>query len=488
MLTSPDWLRHQALTHPTRLALVTPEGRWTFRALDHEVARVAGILRQRGVGAQQRVAFHLLPSASTVFLIHALTRLRAVMVPLNTRLTAPELRRLLVDADPALVVHDGRLGLSAPCPEIAIQELLRESPEDAVYDAQLSFEDLHALVYTSGTTGRPKGVELTVGNQWWSAVGFALNAGLDPGDRWMHVMPLFHVGGLTILFRSLIHGSAVVLEPRFDAFRVYQRMRDEGCTLLSVVPTMLYRLIALNDPAPPQLRLVLLGGAPAPAALVHAAWDKGYPAVPTYGLTETCSQIVTLDPSAVRERATTSGRPNLPTEVRIVREGRSVAAGEFGEIWVRGPTVARGYWHNPAETQATFGDGWLKTGDWGALDAEGFLTVTDRVKDIIIRGGENVYPSEVEARLKEVPDVVDAAVFGLPDPEWGQIVAAALVLKPETSLTPAALRTYLSASLASYKMPSKYFRVEDIPRNASGKILRTALMERAGSWKEWTCE
>ncbi|MCY0897809.1 MAG: o-succinylbenzoate--CoA ligase [Firmicutes bacterium] len=485
MVFSPDWLHHQAMVHPERLALKTADGQWTFRGLDQAVGRLAGVLRDRGIAQESRVAFHLWPSAATVMLIHALTRLQAVAVPLNTRLTTQELMALIQDAEPDLVVHDGRLALTGPLPSVAIDELITQNPSSPVDDAVLDFDALHAIVYTSGTTGRPKGVQLTVGNQWWSAVGFALNAGLHAHDRWLHVMPLFHVGGLTIVFRSVIHGSAIILEPRFDAESAWQVMSRESCTLLSVVPTMLYRLLALPEQAPASLRLVLLGGAPAPVELIHRAWNKGYPAVPTYGLTETCSQIVTLDPDDVFHRAASSGRPNLPTEVRIVRDGRPMPAGEPGEIWVRGPTVARGYWRHPDATRDAFLDGWFKTGDWGALDADGFLTVTDRVKDIIIRGGENIYPSEVEARIRTVAGIRDVGVFGLEDPEWGQIVAAAVVVDPAVPLTLETLQKHLSNQLASYKMPSKYFRVDEIPRNASGKILRTVLVQRARGLREW---
>ncbi|MDA8207000.1 MAG: o-succinylbenzoate--CoA ligase [Thermaerobacter sp.] len=484
MTSSPDWLRHQADVHPDRPALITPAGRWSFAELDARVGTVAASLSELGVTGGNRVAYLLPATAEQVMLVHALTRMGAVLVPLNTRLTPDELAPILIDADPRLVIHD-QSPLPAPpgVLSLSVREVLGGGAGRRPTGGRLRFDALHALVYTSGTTGRPKGVELTIANQWWSAVGFALNGGLQAQDRWLHVMPLFHVGGLTILFRSVIHGSTVVLEPRFDAGRTYELMVQEEITLVSVVPTMVHRLLALNKKAPSSLRLALLGGAPASIELLQRARRQGYPVVPTYGMTETCSQVVTLDLDQVSERKASSGHPNLPTEIRIVRDGTDCAPEELGEIWVKSPSVARGYWRNPQATAQAFADGWLKTGDIGFVDADGYLTVTDRLKDLIVRGGENVSPREVEDLILSYPGVRDAAVFGLSHPEWGQIVAAALVTGTDVTLGP--LRLFLSNHLASYKMPSVYFRLEEIPRNAGGKILRTELLQLAQTMPRW---
>lgn len=486
MTSSSDWLHYQAEIQPNKEALVTPKSRWTFQRLDADVARLAGILRGLGVHPGDRVAYLLPSGAPHVILAHALTRLHAILVPLNTRLTPTEREPIFHNSDPALLIYDATLSASAWSRQsiaIEIQDLMSRPSSDPVTDTHLDFDERHALVYTSGTTGIPKGVEITVGNQWWSAVGFALNAGINPSDRWLHVMPLFHVGGLSILFRGVIHGSTVVLEPRFDAKTVYGQLQEQEITLISVVPTMIRRLLALGHNAPPHLRLALLGGAPASPELIQEARQQGYPVVPTYGLTETCSQVVTMRNDEVLQRLGSSGHPNLPTEIRIQHQGRNLPVGTLGEIAVKGPTVSKGYWRNPSVTAQTFRDGWLMTGDMGMLDADGYLTVIDRVKDRIIRGGENIYPTEVESQLKAHPAIKDAAVFGLSDPEWGQIVAAACVLTEDLKMTE--LRNFLSNRLASYKMPTTYFRVEDIPRTASGKILRTHLIESASTLREW---
>lgn len=486
MTVSPDWLHYQAEVHPDRLALVGQGRHWSFAELDADVAQLAGILADQGIQRGKRVAYHLAAQPRQVLLVHALTRLHAVLVPLNIRLTMPELAPILLDADPALVIHDGVL---AQWPQglrvITMDNLNSAAATHPITQAQLSFNDLHTLIYTSGTTGRPKGVELTVANHWWSAQGFALNAGLAATDRWLNVMPLFHVGGLTILFRSVIHGSTVYLEPRFDARAAHALMSSQAITLLSVVPTMLQRLLDLDADAPPSVRQVLLGGAPAPGPLIDEARRRGYPAVPTYGMTETCSQVVTQEiQTGLASRS--SGHANLPTQIRIVKDTYPCPPGQVGEIWIQGPTVARGYWRNPEATRKTFIDGWLKTGDVGYLNQNGHLTVTGRLGDIIIRGGENIYPREIEDQLLAYPTIEDVAVFGLDHAEWGQEVACAIVANGSLSL--AELRTFLSNSLASYKIPSTYFRMDAIPRNAAGKVLRRRLVDQAKITPRWVDE
>lgn len=481
MTVSPDWLHYQAEVHKDRTALVTSEGRWSFQQLDSDTAHVAAILKGLGVAAGDRVAYHFTPSRHQVLIVHALTRLKAVLVPLNTRLTEPELDRILIDADPHFIIHDTDrqkwpLNLTA----LKVDQITALHSQDTIAPRELAFDDLHALIYTSGTTGHPKGVELTVGNQWWSAQGFALQAGLFPNDRWLNVMPLFHVGGLTILFRSVIHGSTVFLESRFNAQSAHTLMEQEDITLLSVVPTMLHRLLELGRPAPASLRLVLLGGAPATQALIHKARREGYPVVATYGMTETSSQVVTQD---IHDEGPSSGHANLPTQIRIVSDGRDCPSDQLGEIWIKGPTVARGYWRQPKETQSVFLDGWLKTGDLGVLDEWGLLTVTDRIKDTIIRGGENIYPREVENLLLNIPGVTDAAVFGYPDTHWGEVVACMIVA--DTKLSRRDIQSFLSNKLASYKIPSMYFRADTIPRNPAGKVLRRQLASQAEALTEW---
>ncbi len=477
---TPDWLHHQAELHPHQLALATGEDHWSFAKLDDEAARLAGALIDRGILPGDRVAYHLQAHAGHVTLVHALTRIGAVLVPLNTRLTENELSPILDNAEPSLLIHDQRRpDWPSSIPHLSLDALKREIPSRVIDQAVLNFNEAHALVYTSGTTGTPKGVELTLGNQWWSAIGFALNASTLSSDRWLNVMPLFHVGGLTILFRSVILGSTVFLEPRFDPQTIYNRLQVERITLVSLVPTMLSRLLHLPQNAPSTLRLVLLGGAPAAPHLIEQARQRGYPVVPTYGMTETCSQIATGEGG----EEIALGHPNLPTRIKIMRNGAECPREQPGEIWISGPTIAKGYWRNAEATKKAFEGDWLKSGDWGSLGQDGYLKVVGRIKDIIIRGGENVFPGEVEEQMRLIPAIRDAAVFGLDDKEWGQRVAAALVCDEPISLSEIA--EFLSKRLAAYKIPSVYFRIEAVPRNPGGKILRNRLPQLAATTPRW---
>jgi O-succinylbenzoic acid--CoA ligase len=318
----------------------------------------------------------------------------------------------------------------------------------------------HSIIYTSGTTGRPKGAILTYGNHYWSAIASALNLGTLPDDRWLACLPLFHVGGLAILLRGVIYGIAVVLHERFEPDRVNHAIDHEQVTIVSVVATMLERMLADRGerPFPNTLRCVLLGGGPAPLPLLERALALGAPVFQSYGLTETASQVATLAPEDVRSKVGSAGKPLMGTQVRIEADG---------EILVRGPTVSPGYLH-----QAPHGE-WLHTGDVGRLDDEGYLYVLDRRDDLIVSGGENVYPAEVEATLLAHPAVEEVGVYGLPDPEWGQTVCAAV--KPRTAVTAEELLAFCRQRIAGYKVPRTVQFVDALPRTASGKLLRREL-------------
>jgi O-succinylbenzoic acid--CoA ligase len=338
----------------------------------------------------------------------------------------------------------------------------------------------HSIIYTSGTTGRPKGAVLTYGNHLWSALGSCLNLGLHADDRWLACMPLFHVGGLSILLRSVIYGIPVVVHGAFDPAAVNRAIDRDGVTIVSVVSVMLQRMLEERGgrPYPPSLRCVLAGGGPVPEDLLRACAERGVPVVQTYGLTEAASQVATLAPEDALRKLGSAGKPLPPTEVRIADgEGRPLPPGAPGEILVRGPTVMAGYRGRPEETAGALRDGWLHTGDVGYLDAGGYLYVLDRRSDLIISGGENVYPAEVETALREHPDVLDAGVFGVPDARWGQTVAAAVVRRPRSGVTEGGLQAHCGERLAPYKVPRYVRFVEALPRNAAGKLLRQALRE-----------
>jgi O-succinylbenzoic acid--CoA ligase len=292
---------------------------------------------------------------------------------------------------------------------------------------------------------------------------------------------LYHVGGLSIVWRSALYGTAVALpppRPSFDPGGLWDDLHRLRASLISLVPTMLYRLLqAVAAPPPAFLRVALIGGAAAGPEVLNPALARGWPLALTYGLTEATSQVATAAPPQVRRKPGSVGRPLLFTQVSVRDDaGRPLPAGQVGEIWVRGPVVFAGYWpSDAAATPAVFVEGWLRTRDAGYLDADGDLWVLARRADLIVTGGENVTPQEVEAVLRQHPAVADAAVVGLPDPEWGQIVAAAVVPQPERSLSPEDLQAYCRTHLAGYKIPRRFVFVDALPRTASGKLRRAAV-------------
>jgi o-succinylbenzoate---CoA ligase len=454
-LSTPDWLRQRAATTPRRTALIHQEHNWSFADLDDAVDAAAAQLQSRGVRAEDRIGIRAANSAGYVVAVHALMRLGAVLVPINTRLAETEIAHQTEDAQLALTLDDDDLA----------QLLVTDRKSGRVPEREFAMDAWQSIVYTSGTTGRPKGAILTYGNHWSSAVASALNLGLLPNDTWLVCLPLFHVGGLSILLRSVICGMTSLVQPRFDAAEVNRAIDEHGVSIVSVVSTMLDRMLSLRDgrPYPSSLRCVLLGGGPAPLPLLERAAALGVPVVQTYGLTETASQLTTLAPEDALRKLGSAGKPLMGSQIRI---------GPDGEITLRGPSVSPGYLHAASSVDDA---GWLHTGDLGYLDGEGYLYVLDRRDDLIVSGGENVYPAEVEAALLAHPAVAEAGVVGIPDLEWGRSVAAFIVPLDGSLVTAEDLIAFCRQRLAAYKVPRTIVFRECLPRNAAGKLLRREL-------------
>jgi o-succinylbenzoate---CoA ligase len=469
MVTSGCPVRDRAQATPEGAALVAGERRWTWAALHREVARIGGALRAFPVAAGDRVAVLAANDPATVVLLFALRRVGAALVPLNVRLTAPELRaqrdrvrpRLLLADEARRDVLPGALPLDGWAGSTV--EPLEGAPDDPGQD--------WALLFTSGTTGQPKAARLTVGAFDALARASAANLGPRPGNRLLCNLPLFHVGGLGMAVRCAHDGSTLVLHPRFDAEATVRAVRDDGITHLSLVARTLEECLDAGL-QPGQLRAVLLGGGPVPPALVERARRAGIPVLLTYGLTEACSQVTTERPGEADGR--TAGGPLPGLEVRILDgDGRPVREGEEGTIAVRGPTLMRGYLDDDAATAGALRGGWLHTGDLGRLDARGRLTVLARRTDLILSGGENVYPAEVEAVLATHPGVAEVAVVARPDARWGQVPVAVVVPRQAASLED--LRGWARARLAGFKVPAEVVPVTALPRTAAGKVDRAAV-------------
>jgi O-succinylbenzoic acid--CoA ligase len=436
-----NWLSQRAQTCPDRCAVIADGVQMTYAELEREATATARRLAARGARRGATVAVMLPAGLEYVVLLHALMKLGAVVYPVNTRLSEPELRAELVRAEPLLTVNG--------MPDLGLTEadlpLLGEHDLDAP----------HCRILTSGTSGGPRPVSLTYGNHLWSAVGSAFNLGVEPTDRWLCCLPLFHVGGLSIVMRSVIYGTAAVVHDGFDVDRVASSLEGDGVTVVSVVATQLSRLLVAGVDLLP-LRAVGVGGGPVPGAVLEEAIGRGVTVVQTYGLTETASQVTTLSPADAERKVGSSGRPLLTTHLRI----------QDDEILVQGPTVAPG---------AADEDGWLHTGDLGRIDEDGFLYVTGRRGEMIVSGGENVLPDEVEEVLMRHPAVAEAAVVGRADPEWQEAVTAVVVLRGDVAITVEELQSHCATQLAGYKVPKRVEFVAELPKTGSGKLMRRAL-------------
>jgi o-succinylbenzoate---CoA ligase len=488
--TFPDWLRRRASSNPDRLAVIADTTKLTFAELDHRVDLAAQWLASLGVVSGDHIALHLPNSIAFVQLVHAISRLGAVLVPINLRLTPGEIAWQLGDVqasqmistEPSKSLSDA---IRQSSPSTRITQIDPHHPDFGTDSAPSEFvpaeyhraDETHSIVYTSGTTGRPKGAMLTYGNHWWSALGSGLNLGIHTDDRWLAVLPLFHVGGLSILLRSVIYGITVVMHESFDPATVNRSISEDRVTIISVVSTMLRRMLEIqgNNPYPNWLRCVLLGGGPAPRPLLAECASRNIPVNQTYGLTEAASQIATLAPDDALRKLGSAGKPLYPNELAIGVDDRRAHPGEPGEILVRGPIVTAGYFAHPEATVAALKDGWFRTGDAGYLDEDGYLYVLDRRDDLIVTGGENVYPAEVEAVLSGHPDIIEAGVIGIPDEEWGQRIAAVITCvdgSPDLD----ELRNWCRRYLAGYKIPAEFQCTGNpLPRNAGGKLLRRQL-------------
>ncbi|MEZ4516495.1 MAG: o-succinylbenzoate--CoA ligase [Chloroflexota bacterium] len=336
---------------------------------------------------------------------------------------------------------------------------------------------IQAIVFTSGTTGRPKGAMLTYANHFYNAVGSAFRLGILPSDQWLVCMPLYHVGGMAIILRACLYGIAVILHDGFSPERVSSDLERLPISIVSLVPTMLFRLLPISQPERwKSLRFVLLGGGAATAELLQAAHQVGIPVATTYGLTEAASQVATMPPTQALGKPGSVGKPLLFTQVRITDEsGTRLEQGEIGEIRVHGPGVFDGYYGNEQATERALPSGELRTGDLGYLDSDGDLWVVQRRSDLIVSGGENVYPAEVEQVLMQHPAVSAVCVVGLSDPEWGQRVAGLVVAEEVGSADD--LIAFARLHLAAYKVPRTLVLADELPLTGSGKISRTAVAD-----------
>ena len=482
--TTADWLSARVRATPHKAFLHIEAETVSFANVDRLVrATIAVIRAHTNVSAGDHVALLMTNGLASVVSLLALMRLGAVIVPFNTRLTADELKWQFANSDCRLLICErddearARAVTDAVLVFPGVSNLTATDEADA--PARIDLDRDFAIIHTSGTSGRPKAAILTYNNIFQSAFGSAFRLGVLPDDRWLCILPLYHVGGLSIILRSLIYGTAVELMPakHFDTAAVNRLLAERPISLISLVPTMLTRLLdAKTQPWNPRLRLVLLGGEATPVALVSRCLEEGIPIAPSYGLSEAASQVATATPDLLQTKPGSVGKPLLFTELRVLDErGYDAAPGTPGEIIIRGPQVMRGYYNDPTATKKALRSGWLHTGDIGYLDDDGDLVVLQRREDLIVSGGENIYPAEVETALQEHPAVEEVIVIGLEDAKWGQRVAAAIQMGEGRGASEDEISAFAREKLASYKVPRDIRFVSSFPRTSSGKIIRRDL-------------
>jgi len=484
-----DPLTARASSTPDRTAVIASEtGRtWTYEELFDDADSLAGRIAAVCDGRPDRLGIAMETGIDFVRATHAAWRLGTAIVPLDTREPGDRLDFLAEKAAVDAVVTTDRTAAAVTdvegrpifsVDETAVDGVASLPVHDGGTTPRARYpSDTHLIMFTSGTTGEPTGVKLTLTNLFASAIASAFRLGLTRADRWLVSVPMVHMGGLAPLIRSTLYGTGVVLQREFEPAETAAAMTDFDVTGVSFVPTMLSRLLEAGWSAPESLRFVLLGGAAAPRDLIERSEAAGVPAFPTYGMTETASQVATATPTQAFENPGTVGQPLMFTKVAIIDDGESAPPGETGEIVIDGPTVTPGYLDD-AETRDVFDQRGLHTGDLGYRDADGRLYVVGRIDDQIVTGGENVDPDEVESVIESLSSVAESAVVGISDEEWGERVGALVVPENGTEPQPDEIEAVCGEELASFKVPKSITFGETIPRTVSGTVDREAVIER----------
>ncbi|GAA4318714.1 long-chain fatty acid--CoA ligase [Streptomyces venetus] len=492
-----SWPARRARKTPHRTALIHGDTTRTYADLYARTTRLAHALRERGVRRGDRIAYLGPNHPSYLETLFAAGTLGAVFVPLNTRLAGPEIAYQLADSGAkALVYGPSHAGLVAGLPgstdvrtylEVGAEyeeSLASASPEPI--DAPVAPDDTCIIMYTSGTTGRPKGAMLTHGNLTWNAINVLVDTDLIADERALVSAPLFHTAGLNMLtLPVLLKGGACVLVEAFDPDSTFDLVERHHITFMFGVPTM-FDQVARHPRWPDadlsSLRILTCGGSPVPTPLIAAYQERGLTFLQGYGMTEAAPGTLFLDAEHAIGKAGSAGVPHFFSDVRVVRPDLApVDVGEVGEVVVRGPHVMPGYWGLPEETAASFADGWFRSGDAAQIDEDGYVHIVDRIKDMIISGGENIYPAEIEDQLLAHPDIVECAVIGVPDDKWGEVPRAVVVPREGAALDPDEVLASLAGRLAKYKIPKSVVLADELPRTASGKLLKSRVRKRYGS-------
>lgn len=485
--TIPNLLKKRAYLTPNRIAFIFNEQKISFLKLYQESLSVAEKLTTLGAKRHDHVGVLLKNHIDTVYILFALQLLGCRAVLLNNRLTSEEIYWQIKDSNSVILLAEesfakvvDELSTKVSFKVLLSKQLFIQDRTPFKIAEETTLNDICSIMYTSGTTGNPKGVLQSYGNHWWSATGSAYNLGINDQDRWICTVPLFHISGYSILMRGIIYGMTIILHEGFNEDNIISDIVYNHATVISVVTTMVSRILnhLENRTLPETFRCMLVGGGPVPKSLLEACVDKNIPVYQTYGMTETASQVVTLSPEDSLKKLGSAGKPLFPVQLKIVTStGIEAQPKETGEIKVKGPNVTSGYLNRPSESKEKIQNGWLHTGDIGYFDEEGFLYVLDRRSDLIISGGENIYPAEIEGVLLSHDHVVDAGVIGKNDSIWGQVPIAIVVKQEGSNLTAELLAEYCQQKLAKFKVPKNIVFIDELPRNAARKLMRHKLRE-----------
>jgi fatty-acyl-CoA synthase len=494
-----SWPVRRRRLSPAHVAFEHGATRRTYAELDDRTRHLAAALRSLGVERGDRVAY-LGPNDPTLLeTLFAATALGGVFVPLNWRLTAPELTYIAADCGATLLVHAAQMTGTATAVVADGSTALRHQVElgppfegmatgggqagaavPAPIDAPVGLDDPAVIIYTSGTTGRPKGATLSHGNITWNCVNALVDTDLASDEVALVCAPLFHVAALNMVsLPILMKGGTVVLTGGFDPDVALELIARHGVTVMFGVPAMfnaMSQVPAFASADLSSLRRLLCGGAPVPLSTIRTYLDRGIPFLQGYGMTETSPGALFLGAERAADKAGSAGVASFFTDVRVVRpDGSEVEPGEKGEVVVAGPNVMRGYWNRPEATAEVMDGDWFRSGDVAIVDDDGYVTIVDRMKDVIISGGENIYPAEVEDVIYGHPGVAECAVIGVPHARWGEVGRAIVVRRAGAALDEEALLQHLDGRLARFKMPRSVVFTERLPRSGAGKVLKAEL-------------
>lgn len=502
-----DWLAKRAELSPNKIALVdvATGRRWTYAQFNERASRFAEFLRDEWkIQEGERVAILAYNSSDYFEILYGCAKVGAILVCLNWRLALPELELIVNDASPRALIYSPdfseaahylkehttatllmALGEKAPEGEWAYEKALAQASGQPIVMPPRSLNDVWHLLYTAGTTGRPKGVIQTFGMVFYNAVNIGIAINLTSEDVTLNVLPTFHTGGLNLYANPTFHvGGTAIIQRSFDPAETL-RLLSEEATAFFGVPAMYLFMSQHPDFDKYDLSRVrswACGGAPMPVHLLHWYAERGIIIQQGFGMTETGPTVFLIDKEHAISKAGSVGKPQMHVAVRIVdREGRDVLPGEVGELWIKGPGVTPGYWQQPEITAESFTDGWLHSGDLARVDVDGYYYIVDRLKDMYISGGENVYPAEVENVLYQMEQIAEVAVIGVPDPKWGEVGKAIVVVKPGHTLTEEEVIRFCEGKIAHYKIPKYVVFVDKLPRNPAGKVLKTKLREEFGA-------